>query len=78
MWAERRVNKTVGEQASGPRMTIGTNTAAWVGGRPEEKLSLTTSGCHSGGFKNLAFRAWGESREDATAGKSWSICQTGT
>ncbi len=78
MCAARRVNKTVGVQALGPRMTIGTKTAACAGERSDEKFSLTTSGCQMGGFKKRAFKAWGKSCEDGTAGKSWSICHTGT
>ena len=78
MCAARRVNKTVGEQALGPRMTMGTKTAACAGARSETKLSLTTSGCQTGGFKNRALIAWGKRWADGTAGKSWSICQTGT
>jgi hypothetical protein len=70
MCAARRVNKTVGEQALGPRMTIGTNTAACAGARSVEKLSLTTSGCQTGGFKKRALKACGERSEDGTAGKS--------
>lgn len=78
MCAARRVNKTVGEQALGPRMTMGTNTAAWAGARVDEKLSRTTSGCQTGGFKNRDLKACGKRCEEGTAGKSWSICQTGT
>jgi hypothetical protein len=78
MCAARRVNNTVGEQALGPRMTMGTNTAACAGERVDEKFSLTTSGCQTGGFINRALKAWGKSCEDGTAGKSWSICHTGT
>jgi hypothetical protein len=78
MCAARRVNKTVGEQALGPRMTMGSKTAACAGERSDEKFSLTTSGCQAGGFINRALKASGKSCEDGTAGKSWSICHTGT
>jgi hypothetical protein len=78
MCAARRVNNTVGEQALGPRMTMGTNTAACAGERVDEKFSLTTSGCQTGGFIKRALKAWGKRCEDGTAGKSWSICHTGT
>jgi len=78
MCAARRVNNTVGEQALGPRMTMGTKTAACAGERVDEKFSLTTSGCQTGGFKKRDRNAWGDRCEDGTAGKSWSICHTGT
>jgi hypothetical protein len=78
MCAARRVNNTVGEEALGPRITMGTNTAACAGERVDEKFSLTTSGCQTGGFIKRALKAWGKRCEDGTAGKSWSICHTGT
>jgi hypothetical protein len=78
MCADLRVNNTVGEEALGPRMTMGTNTAACAGARSDEKFSLTTSGCQTGGFMKRALKAWGKRCEDGTAGKSWSICHTGT
>ena len=78
MCAARRVSNTVGDEACGPLITMGTSTAAWAGARSEVKLSRTTSGCHTGGCSNRAFRASGCKKAVGTAGMSWSICQTGT
>jgi hypothetical protein len=78
MWFARWVSNTVDCEKSGPRMTMGTSTAAGAGSRAEKEVSRSTSGCQTGGCSKRARRASGNKWADGTAGISWSMRQTGT